>query len=225
MATLYPHRFPRRVYCAGPLFSAIERREMLEIADVLRHAGFDPFVPHADGMEFALVQPYLIDQGYEPTAVGQLLHEAVFALDTYQVVLGCGSLVVNLNGRVPDEGAVAESAMAWLLGKPMVAYKDDVRSLIAGRDNPLVVGQTSFETVAALSQLPAALEARIEHLEIDPATAWNCPAHLAPTLDAGERLWRQLCQLGEDRSPGPVAEAVLELFGGKAKLEPTWAKR
>ncbi len=217
MPVLHPHRFPRRVYCAGPLFSAIERREMLEIADEFRRSGFDPFVPHADGMEFALVQPYLIDQGYDPTAVGQLLHEAVFALDTYQVVLGCGSLVVNLNGRVPDEGAVAESAMAWLLGKPMVAYKDDVRSLIAGRDNPLVVGQTSFETVAGLAQLPAALEARIEQLGLDPASAWECPAHLWPTLDAGGRLWKQLAALGGDRSPGPVAEAVLELFGGKLR--------
>lgn len=223
MPTLHPHRFPRRVYCAGPLFSAIERREMLEIADELRRTGFDPFVPHADGMEFAMVQPYLIDQGYEPAAVGQLLHEAVFALDTYQVILGCGSLVVNLNGRVPDEGAVAESAMAWLLGKPIVAYKDDVRSLIAGRDNPLVVGQTSFETVASLAQLPAALEARIDQLAIDPTAAWPCPAHLAPTLEAGDRLWRQLVELGDDRSPGPVAEAVLELFAGK--LEPTLVKR
>lgn len=218
MTAWYPHRFPRRVYCAGPLFSAIERREIVEIAEALRQAGFEPFVPHADGMEFALVQPYLIDQGYDPGAVGQMLHEAVFALDVYQVTLGCGSLVVNLNGRVPDEGAVAESAMAWLLGKPMVAYKDDVRSLIAGRDNPLVVGQTGFETIGSLEKIPAALQARIDQLALDPDAAWHCPSHLAPVLSAGDRLWRHLCQLGDDRSPEPVAEIVLELFAGNYSL-------
>ena len=46
-------------------------------------------------------------------------------------------------GRTPDEGAVSEAAMAWTLGKPMVAYKDDVRSLIAGRVNPPLVGLVS----------------------------------------------------------------------------------
>ena len=145
MRTIRPLDNLHRVYCAGPLFNAAERREMLAMADVLRRGGFEPFVPHADGMEFAQVQPYLVEQGYRGGGqVGQWLHEAVFALDMYQVAVGCGSLVFNMNGRVPDEGAVAEATMAWMLGKPVVLFKEDARSAIAGRDNPLIVGQSGF---------------------------------------------------------------------------------
>ena len=57
MRTIRPLDNLHRVYCAGPLFNEAERREMLAIADVLRVGGFEPFVPHADGMEFAQLQP------------------------------------------------------------------------------------------------------------------------------------------------------------------------
>lgn len=149
MVPLFPLREMRRVYCAGPLFNEAERLEMLRIADALNAAGFKTFVPHSDGMEFALVRPHLVASGHASERVGQWLHEAIFALDTYQVVVRCGSLVFNMNGRVPDEGAVAESTMAWMLGKPVVIYKDDCRSFVTGRDNPLVVGPGGFETVSA----------------------------------------------------------------------------
>ncbi|MBX3411878.1 MAG: nucleoside 2-deoxyribosyltransferase [Pirellulales bacterium] len=208
-----PLRDLRRVYCAGPLFNEAERREMLQIAGVLSSAGFEPFVPHSDGMEFALVHPYLVEEGYEPAAAGRLLHEAVFALDTFQVVLGCGSLVLNLNGRVPDEGAVAEATMAWMLGKPLVIFKEDARSAIAGRDNPLIVGQTRFETIEAMSALPAALELKIAEFEIDAARTFDCPTHLAEVVERGGRLWQQLQSLGSERPDPAVAEIVLDLFG------------
>lgn len=208
-----PLRELRRVYCAGPLFNEAERREMLMIAQVLAAAGFEPFVPHSDGMEFALVHPYLVEEGYDARSAGQVLHEAVFALDTYQVVVGCGSLVLNLNGRVPDEGAVAETTMAWMLGKPLVIFKEDARSAIEGRDNPLIVGQTRFETIDELAAIPAALEVRIAEFEGEIARPFECPAHLAEVVMRGGRLWEQLQALGSERPDPAVAEIVLDLFG------------
>jgi nucleoside 2-deoxyribosyltransferase len=200
------------VYCAGPLFNDAERREMMLIGEALRGAGFDPFVPHADGMEFAQLEPFLVDRGYDPVQAGQVLHQAIFALDVYQVMLGCGSLVMNLNGRVPDEGAVAEAAMAWTLGKPIVIFKADARSKIAGRDNPLIVGQTAFETVDRIELLAERLLARQAELEFDPDCEMPCPAHLRPTLAAGEQLWERLARLDGLRPTEQVAELVLELF-------------
>jgi len=211
MKTLEPLRNPHRVYCAGPLFNEPERREMLDIAGALTTAGFEPFVPHRDGMEFAKVEPYLIRRGHDATAVGQLLHEAIFALDTYQVMVACGALVVNLNGRVPDEGAVAESAMAWTLGKPIVAYKSDARSAISGRDNPLIVGQTGFETVARIEDIPTALAARLAMLRGEP-TRQTCPPHIAETLSRGSRLWQALESLPLPRAVADVANAVLAVM-------------
>lgn len=216
-STIYPLRDVRRVYCAGPLFNEAERQEISQIAEHLCAAGFEPFVPHADGLEFARVQPYLADEGYDPAAAGQLLHEAIFALDVYQVVVGCGSLVLDMNGRVPDEGAVSEAAMAWTLGKPLVIFKADARSKVAGRDNPLVVGLAGFQTVAEIEAIGPALTARIAELAPEADWAAPCPAHLRDTLAAGERLWRRLAAMGASRPDDLVAAAVMEEFGSPAR--------
>lgn len=219
MTTIYPLQHAGRVYCAGPLFNPAERAEMEEISAVLELAGFETFVPHADGMEFAEVHPYLAAQGYDAAAIGQVLHEAVFALDVYQVVSGCGSLVLNLNGRVPDEGAVSEAAMAWMLGKPVVTYKADCRSLVAGRDNPLVAGLTGFECVPSISLLPEALQQRLDQLAPGVSREVDCPPHVAAAVEQGARLWQQLRGLGDSRPVATVGQIVLELFGLREGLK------
>lgn len=211
--TIFPLRQTQRVYCAGPLFNESERREMTAIADSLRRSGYEPFVPHAHGLEFAKVQPYLAEQGFDAADAGRLLHEAIFTLDVYQVIVGCGSLVLNMNGRVPDEGAVAEAAMAWSLGKPIVIFKADARSKIAGRDNPLVIGLANFELIEQIDNLGEALAARQAELLPDAECQVPCPAHLRQTLSAGGRLWERLTALGVDRSPSLVAAAVMDEFG------------
>ena len=214
MTTLRPLAYLRRVYCAGPLFNDAERCEMIRIAECLRRHGFETFLPHADGMEFSKVQPTLIDWGHAPEAVGRLLHEAIFALDIYHVAVGCGSLVLNLNGRVPDEGAVAEATIAWMLGKPIVIYKEDVRSMIAGRDNPLVVGQTGFEVTTRMDDLGPALEAKVAKLAQTMPEETPCPVSLQRPLDLGGQLWQRLELLGAARPADKVALIILEIFAG-----------
>jgi nucleoside 2-deoxyribosyltransferase len=192
---------------------------MLLLANYLRDAGFEPFVPHADGMEFSLIKPDLIGRGVDEHTAGEVLHRAIFALDVYQVMAGCGSLVLNMNGRVPDEGAVSEAAMAWTLGKPVVIFKEDVRSKIAGRDNPLVVGLTDFKVVQRMEFVGIALNQRLAELQVDPLHEVACPKHLKKTLAAGERLWKLLEELGDERPAEPVATAVWELFGATAQAD------
>ncbi len=215
MGTLQPFRHLRRVYCAGPLFNQAERLEMTQIADALRRDGFDPFLPHEE-IEFSQVHPSLVDCGLTPAEAARMLHEAIFALDVYFVILGCGSLVFNLNGRVPDEGAVAEATMAWMLGKPMVFYKADSRSLIEGRDNPIVAGQTGFEQVGEFSRIGPALERTILQASIDPAAVATCPPHVGRTLQKGLHFLEKLEELGPERPPEPTARIVYELFGHSA---------
>ena len=211
---MQPFRHPGRVYCAGPLFNAAERREMEEIAAALHRHGFETFVPHADGMEFAQVRPYLIEKGCCDAQISQLLHEAVFALDVYQVVIGCGALVMNMNGRTPDEGAVAELTMAWMLGKPCVIFKEDARSKIAGRDNPLLVGQTQFQTVSAIDEVGPALADQVSQKAPNVEAVVSCPAHLCQQTTLGEDLWLRLRRLGDQRPSAEVGRIVLDLFSG-----------
>jgi nucleoside 2-deoxyribosyltransferase len=202
MRTIKPLKNLRRVYCAGPLFNQGERGEMCRVAAALQSHGFETFLPHADGMEFANVLPVLVRWGWMPAEAGRLLHQAIFALDTYQVILGCGSLVFNCNGRVPDEGAVAEATMAWMLGKPVVIYKDDVRSMISGRDNPLVVGQTGFEVVDRLERLAAVLEDKIAAVADEVHRETACPC--VPSMSSGTGHERHSRAAGSRRTRRPA---------------------
>ena len=201
-----------RVYCAGPLFNQAERTEMTAIADILIEAGFLVYLPHRDGMEFRLVHAVLIERGWDPPTAAGFLHASIFALDVYQLAVACDCMVWNLNGRVPDEGAVSEAAIAWTLGKPLVAYQDDVRSLIAGRVNPLLVGLVEFETVEDLADIPETLARAITTSDSAPVDASRLPAKLLKAVDDGQQLWDALEQTNAHEDNERIAHVVTELF-------------
>jgi nucleoside 2-deoxyribosyltransferase len=206
----------RRVYCAGPLFNLAERDEMTEIADTLCEAGYNVYLPHRDGMEFRLVLEELTERGWPLATAGQFLHAAIFALDVYQLVVECGSVVWNLNGRTPDEGAVSEAAIAWTLGKPLVAYKDDVRTLITGRDNPLLAGLVDFELVREISAVPAALEVAIGRTATPELTLEALPAPIQRAVNQGSVLWSTMCSQAAQGDNSTLADVVAGLFAPKA---------
>lgn len=205
-----------RVYCAGGLFCEAERREMTEIADLLCGQGFQVYLPHRDGMEFRLVLEELTARGWTPSTAASFLHAAIFALDIYQLVAECGSLVWNLNGRVPDEGAVSEAAIAWTLGRPMVGYKDDVRSLIAGRDNPLLAGLLEFEILKDRQQIPAALNAAIGRAETQTTDLTRLPARVRTAVHRGQQLWVAMQTQGAEGDNVLLADVVSDLFASQA---------
>jgi nucleoside 2-deoxyribosyltransferase len=163
---------------------------MAGIASVLETAGYETFLPHRDGIE-----AYVMGAADHPLLGGILgrtlsrqVSKAIFALDVYQVVEGCDALVLNMNGRVPDEGAVSETAIAFAVGKPRVLYKQDERSLVAGADNSMLLGLSpTFSTVNAIEDIPRQLE-RV----LAPGQAMERAA-LAPELlgivARGERIW------------------------------------
>jgi nucleoside 2-deoxyribosyltransferase len=203
---------PIRIYCAGPLFNQAERDEMTAIADVLCEAGFTVYLPHRDGMEFRLILEELVDRGWPAPLAAQFLHAAIFALDVYQLAQECQAVAWNLNGRVPDEGAVSEAAIAWTLGKPIVAYMDDVRSLISGRVNPMLVGLVEFETKETIGELPSALKAAIEAEDYQPLPLSHLPPRLTKAVSDGSRLWRAMQQAQAQFDNELIAEVVAELF-------------
>jgi hypothetical protein len=109
------------------------------------------------------IVPDLVRAGYPLEVAQWMARQAIFALDVYQVLVSCEGTVVNLNGRVPDEGAAVEGAMVWTAGKAVVLFKDDARSKIDGLDNHLVAGLGGFRLVSTSEELP-------RHL---PAPWWN----------------------------------------------------
>ncbi len=201
-----------RVYCAGPLFNLAERNEMTSISDVLCDAGYQVYLPHRDGMEFRLILNLLVERGWPAPAAAHFLHAAIFALDVYQVACECDALVWNLNGRTPDEGAVSEAAIAWTLGKPIVAYKDDVRTLIAGRMNPLLVGMVDFETVEELPAIPKALADAMLKATEPPLPVEMMPPRLKRAAEDGGRLWQTMLERDAKYHDRLIADVVTELF-------------
>jgi nucleoside 2-deoxyribosyltransferase len=201
-----------RVYCAGPLFNQAERTEMTAIAECLARAGFRVYLPHRDGMEFRLVLDVLVERGWSAATAGEFLHAAIFALDVYQLAAECDAMVWNLNGRTPDEGAVAEAAMAWTLGKPLVAYKDDVRSLISGRLNPLLAGMVDFETADDFETLPQALAAACAQTQRVDGSLERLPPKMQRAVRDGGRLWEALRTSSARRNDEFIADVVAELF-------------
>lgn len=181
-----------RVYCAGPLFNDKEREEMRQIAEELSRAGFETFLPQRDGLEMSKCVERLVAGGMERAEANALLSRAVFKLDVYQVLENCQAMVVNLNGRVPDEGAVSEAAMAWSAGKAVVGYKADSRSVFEGADNPLVTGLFGFSLADsigdAVSRLVELVEGGQSNLHQGTAHSAVLDAH----LEEGGRIWEML---------------------------------
>lgn len=201
-----------KVYCAGPLFNGAERAEMTLIANALVAAGHAVYLPHRDGMEFRLVHEVLIDRGWEPAVAGQFLHEAIFALDVFQLADDCHAMVWNMNGRVPDEGAVSEAAIAWALGKPLIAFQDDARSLIAGRVNPLLLGLVEFTTVREISDIVPALVLELERQRPRELDYDRLPVRLQRAIRDGAALWKALSSEQAYCENELIADCVTELF-------------
>jgi len=131
----------KKIYCAGPTFSLKEREEMEDISSELAACGFIAISPLKECLEAAAV----IDP------------KETFDLEVSKI-LECDGLVYNMNGRVPDEGSAVMAGIAWQAGKEIVLYKNDMRTLLLGVDNPLILGLGGFVTVWNISEIPTAFE-------------------------------------------------------------------
>ena len=120
----------KKVYFAGPLFNQAEKDFNLELTKVLEEYGYEVFRPQRDGIEAALLEGKTEEE----------LIEMIFSLDAGEVCKA-DILFMNLDGRVPDEGACVELGIAYANGKRCYGFKTDTRSVEAGMDlNPMISG-------------------------------------------------------------------------------------
>lgn len=96
----------KKVYFAGPLFSQAEKDFNEEIAAVLEDCGYEVFLPQRDGIEAAQLEGKSEEE----------LIRVIFDLDSSEVKKA-DILFMNLDGRVPDEGACVELGIAFGSGK------------------------------------------------------------------------------------------------------------
>jgi len=196
-----------KVYCAGPLFNPKEREEMKSIASALKGAGYSVFLPQEDGIELAKLLPVLIEKDIRVEDATRLVNMAIFSLDVFQIISSDG-LVVNMNGRVPDEGAMVEAGIAWAHGKYIVIFRNDDRSLIQGSCNPLVIGLSDFESVSDYGDIPAAFDRRFQ----DGIN--GTPRLLESGFEITDRKGKTISEyLSTGKTVNEVVDLLLALFG------------
>jgi nucleoside 2-deoxyribosyltransferase len=192
-----------KVYCAGPLFNLPEKAEMGEIASALEVAGFTTFLPQRDGIELANLRAYLRgDDRLTAANLDEVIARAIFALDISQLA-SSDAVVVNLNGRVPDEGAIVEAGVGWTLNKAVVLYKSDARSLFNGADNPMISGLGKFALVSEISKLPLAVEERLNET--------RARQDFGETVTIGQEISRMSL-----KNPVEVSNVLAAIFGQPA---------
>lgn len=206
------------VYCSGPLFCAEEIAAMTAISNVLEDAGFGTFLPHRDGVERYVMG--LVNTPLNTNLLGlrDRADRAIFALDVFQIVTRCDYFVFNMNGRVPDEGGLVETGVAFSVGKPVVLYKNDRRSVFGGSDNSMVLGLSILPPVSDIGKLPAEiLRAEKKMEEVGSPGRPHLSGSLEKTVRQGEKVWNLLSSLPVKR-PGKkgtddFVKKIMEICG------------
>lgn len=120
----------KKVYFAGPMFNQSEKDFNLKLTKVLEENGYEVFLPQRDGIEAAQLEGKSEDE----------LTKMIFALDAGKVKES-DIVFMNLDGRVPDEGACVELGLAYAQGKRCYGFKTDTRSAERNLDlNPMIGG-------------------------------------------------------------------------------------
>jgi nucleoside 2-deoxyribosyltransferase len=195
-----------KIYCAGPLFNPKEREEMSAIAASLEEKGYSVFLPHRDGLEFAAVLPALLRQEISLLDASRILNRAIFALDVFEVIDSQG-LLLNMNGRVPDEGAMVEAGIAWSHGKPVVIFRTDTRSLVEGSCNPLVMGLSEFEYTDNYDNIPFLFDLKFE--SYCHTSTGLCVSHFDIERDRGKAI--RDC-LTSEKNLTKLSDLLIKLF-------------
>ena len=120
----------KKVYFAGPMFNHAEKEFNLRITKVLEDCGYQVFLPQRDGIEAAQLDGKSEEE----------LTKMIFALDAGQV-RKADIIFMNIDGRVPDEGAAVELGIAYGIGKRCYGFKTDTRAVEFGLEmNPMISG-------------------------------------------------------------------------------------
>ena len=179
---------------------------MGQIATALEHKGYSVFLPQRDGLEFARLFPLFLERGIDARDAQKILNLAIFSLDVFQITDSQG-LLLNMNGRVPDEGAMVEAGIAWASSKVIVIFRSDSRSLIEGNCNPLVLGLSDFSFVAKYDDIGVMFDERFS------AAAEDALLGRDPQSEATTKSGKEISEYLMSRKSGDeITELLIALF-------------
>ncbi len=176
------------IFLSGPMFDGADLWEQGQIKDVLVKAGYDTYLASEDGIEDSelianLKSPLLELTDYQKIAL--LVQKLGWTLDIYMATYGCDAMVFNMNGRVPDEGSVAEVANAYAAGMPIVTFKSTSITMWGPFDNPMVAAlDRTWQPVTTYEEIPAAMATALANKAQD--YQYVAPKYFADALEIGK---------------------------------------
>ncbi len=140
------HR-PTAYYAAG-LFNEAQRTFNLRVKAMLDELGFELWFPQEDA---GFIEDYL-EQGMTLQEARHHIFE-----QNLEAVRDSDVLIINLDGRVPDEGACIEAGVAFGWDKRLIGLQTDFRAVEPGGNNLMIDGVLNYEIAHDIDELRAML--------------------------------------------------------------------
>jgi len=180
-------RKKKKIFLSGPMNSSSDVNGQLAISAVLKPT-FNVYLAPVDGVEILS----LIDLLDKPAFLSPLFLRAAllvqqigWAHEIYQL-LSCDALVLNMDGRVPDEGAVVEAATSYMAGKPVVIYKSTAVTFWDFFNNPMVAAlDSTWLPIADVCKLREALTAALDDPPAGKDFEYTPPPNIKEAYDFG----------------------------------------
>ncbi len=137
-----------RIYLAVSLLSQADREFNIYVAEVLWENGFVIFVPQENSE---------VPEIPDTEEKRRRLLTGFFTNDIEAIDVS-DTLLIILDGRVPDEGACFELGYAYARGKICVGLKTDTRVSEMGTDNAMIVGSLGDNIAKDLDSLTTMLK-------------------------------------------------------------------
>jgi nucleoside 2-deoxyribosyltransferase len=197
------------VYLAGPMFSDADKWQQNLIDRTLNTAGYQTYVGMNDGIEVAAViadaTKGLALPANQVAEIVTFVHQIVFALDVYQLAKRCKSVVFTMDGRVPDDGSISETAIAYATNTPVVIFKTSPITMLGNQDNPMVQGlSTKWAYVDKVAAIPSALDAAVAAESGLSGPGFQAGPRLAATITLGEAIWNQIDMIRQVSGASPA---------------------
>jgi nucleoside 2-deoxyribosyltransferase len=177
-----------KIFLSGPMFSPADLWEQGQIDAVLVKAGYETYLASRDGIEddvlIANLKTPLVEMSSFQT-LALMVQKLGWTLDIYMATYGCDGMVFNMNGRVPDEGSVAEVANAYAAGMPIVTYKSTSITMWGPFDNPMVAAlNRTWHPVTTYDDIVPALAKALAGR--DASYRYVAPPYFAEALEIGK---------------------------------------
>lgn len=138
-----------KIYYAAPLFNDMELEKNEKMKKWLQSKGHEVYLPQD---EAGLAYDMINDENKLK------INQEIFKNDV-EGIKKSDLLILDLNGRVPDEGGCVELGMAYAWGIKSIGFKTDTRALdYTGDDNLMIEGCMNFKVARSLEELEKMLK-------------------------------------------------------------------